>query len=103
MPERPGRDGMRLCIATSRYPRAGETFVMRHVDELAGGRQPFLPFDDPGAAMILLYDLFEPLRYRDRVASVEAAGFVPRVQRANQGLLSARRRKTRVPIDSARL
>ena len=27
----------RLCIATSRYPRAGETFVMRHVDELAGG------------------------------------------------------------------
>ncbi len=28
---------MRLCIATSRYPRAGETFVMRHVDELAGG------------------------------------------------------------------
>lgn len=36
-PSQPDVSRPRLCIATSRYPRAGETFVTRHVAELCGG------------------------------------------------------------------
>jgi hypothetical protein len=30
----------RICIATGRYPRAGETFVNRHIAQLSGGGCP---------------------------------------------------------------